>query len=314
MRNKKLGVLVLAPMMMVSTAHSATIYEEMILHTMLEATTSVFTTLGDYSLLNPDGVTDGTVAIGNDGVSWSGTYSDTLWSYEATGIFGGAPLSLTYSGALSGTDGSDITVSVSGSGMFGSQPLSMNGSSTWLYDPTLSDYTSLMFAQETKIGAASWWGWVVGAELALGATAGVVSGLVTGGVITVGSGGTGAPVGFVAGVKTGAIVGTGATVATTAISAQVKSTLADDQHLAPTTRPVPVGDLFRPDNQATLVADNGFLYADDMANLYLSTGTFDAGIFNGKIRSVPEPAAIWMFCIGLVGLLTMRRKNIYSLG
>jgi hypothetical protein len=28
---------------------------------MLESTASVFTTLGDYSVLNPDGITDGTV-------------------------------------------------------------------------------------------------------------------------------------------------------------------------------------------------------------------------------------------------------------
>lgn len=311
MRCKKLVVLMLTPMVMVNTAHSASIAEEMILHTMLEATTSVFTTLGDYSLLNPDGVTDGTAAIGKDGISWSGTYSDTSWSYGATGVFGGAPISMTYSGALSGTDGSDITVSISGMGFLDSQPLLMNGSGTWLYDSALDDYASLMFMQETKIGAASFWGWVVGAELALGVGAGVVSGLVAGGAITLGTGGAGAPAGVVAGIKTGTIVGAGATVATTTISAQVKTTLAEDQHVAPVAPPLPVGDLFHPSHQATVVADNGLLFADDMSSLYFSTGSYDAGSFSGKISSVPEPAAIWMFCIGLLGLLSIRRKSLY---
>jgi hypothetical protein len=42
-----------------SSASSAPILEEMNLFTMLEPTISVFTTLGDYSSLNPDGITNG---------------------------------------------------------------------------------------------------------------------------------------------------------------------------------------------------------------------------------------------------------------
>lgn len=311
MNTKKLSAffLMLPFTIYASTADSAAILEEMTLHTMLESTTSVFTTLGDYSVLNPDGITDGTANIGGSGISWAGSYSNSDWSYTGTGSFGGTPLSMNYSGALSGSDGSDITVSIAGTGFLGSQPLLMNGSTQWFYDTATDDYLTMAFAQETKIGANSWWGWVVGAELTLGVGAGVVSGLVAGGVITLGTGGTGAPVAVVAGVKTGAVVAAEATVATTAISAAVKTTLAEDQHSAAATPATPsTSDLFSPGNQGTLVADNGALYADDMNNLYRSAGSYAGGTFSGTTTSVPEPATVWLVCVGLLGLLGTRKR------
>ena len=293
------------------TANSAAILEEMTLHTMLESTASVFTTLGDYSVLNPDGITDGTANISGSGISWTGSYSNSGWTYTGTGSFGGTLLSMNYSGALSGSDGSDITVSIAGTGFLGSQPLFMNGSTQWFYDTATNDYLAMTFAQETKIGANSWWGWVVGTELILGVGAGVVSGLVAGGAITVGTGGSGAPVGVAAGVKAGVVVGAAATVATTAISAAVKTTLAEDQHAAalPPAKPSD-SDLFSPLNQGTLVADNGALYADDMNSLYRSTGSYATGAFSGTTISVPEPATAWLICGGLFGLLATRKKII----
>lgn len=227
-----------------------------------------------------------------------------------TGSFGGLPLSMSYSGTLSGSDGSDITVGIAGTGSLGSQPLLMNGTTTWFYDVGTNDYLSMDFAQETRIGANSWWGWVVGAELTLGVGAGVVSGLVAGGAITLGTGGSGAPAGVVAGIKTGVVVGAGATVATTAISAAVKTTLAEDQHSAPATPATPpTSNLFNPSNQGTLVADNGGLYADDMSNRYRSTGSYAGGTFSGTTTSVPEPATVWMVCVGLLGLLGTRKRK-----
>lgn len=311
MKTKKFSVFLILPFTIyASTANSATILEEMTLHTMLESTASVLTTLGDYSVLNPDGITDGTANISGGGISWTGSYSDSMWSYTGTGSFGGVPLSMSYSGALNGSDGSNINVTAVGTGYLGSKQLLMNGSTTWSYDTTTNDYHSMTFAQETKIGANSWWGWVVGAELVLGAGAGVVSGLVAGGAITLGTGGTGAPVGVAAGIKTGAVVGAGATVATTAISAAVKTTLAEDQHPAPATPATPpTSILFNPSNQGTLVTDNGNLYADDMSNLYRSAGSYSGGTFSGITTAVPEPEAFWMLGVGLLGLLGIRNKK-----
>jgi len=298
----------------VASAYAIPYQEEMTLHTMLESTASVLTTLGDYSVLNPDGITDGTANIGGSGISWTGSYSDSGWIYTGTGSFGGIPLSMSYSGVLSGNDGSDIIVTIAGTGFLGSQPLLMNGSTKWFYDIDTEDYLTMAFAQETKIGANSFWGWVVGAELTLGIGAGVVSGLVAGGAITLGTGGSGAPAGVVAGIKTGAIVGAGATVATTAISAAVKTTLAEDQHSAPTTPATPsTTNLFNPNNQGTLVTDDGGLYADDMSNRYRSTGSYAGGTFSGTTTTVPEPATVWMVCLGLLVLLgTKKRKSKFQ--
>lgn len=206
MNTKQLSVFLTLPFTIyASTADSALILEEMTRHTMLESTASVLTTLGDYSVLNPDGITDGTTNIGGTGISWTGSYSDSGWGYTGTGSFGGVPLSMSYSGALSGIDGSDITVTIAGTGFLGSQPLLMNGSTKWFYDIATDDYLTMAFAQE----------------------------------ITLGTGGTGAPAGVVAGLKTGAVVGGAATVGTTAISAAVKTTLAEDQHSAPATPATP---------------------------------------------------------------------------
>lgn len=287
--------------------------EEMALHAMLESTTSVLTTLADYAVLNPHAQTNGSALLDGAGLAWTGSYDSAGWRYSASGSMGGAALSMNYTGSLAGSDGTDVVITVAGSGVLGNQALLMNGSSQWLFDPGSGDYLSMFFAQETKIGANSFWGWVVGAELTLGVGAGVVSGLVAGGAITLGTGGTGAPAGVVAGIKTGAVVGAGATVATTTISAAVKSTLAEDQHAAPTAAAKPgIGNAFDPGHQATVVADNGALFADDLGNRYRSAGGYVAGTFTGTTHSVPEPTTAWLvgLGLGLAAALGGRRRRM----
>ncbi|MEX2631213.1 MAG: PEP-CTERM sorting domain-containing protein [Tistlia sp.] len=305
MHSNKLGVLVVLPIALhAGSADAATILQEMNLITAAEATTSVLTTLADYSLLNPDGITNGGAAIGAGGISWSGAYSDAGWSYAGAGVFGGVPLTMNYTGILSGSDGTDVTVSFDGSGLLGSQPLLMNGTTTWLFDTGAGDYLTMEFAQQTKIGTDSFWGWVVGAEFLAGIGAGVVSGLIAGGAITLGTGGAGAPAGVAAGLKTGLIVGGAATVGATAVSAAVKTTLTPD----PTPPPPPPSppsqsDPFKPSNQGVLVADAGSIYADDLANRYRSSGSFTTTQLSGRTVSVPEPSGLSMLLAGLFGLL-----------
>ncbi len=310
MNHKIVSLALMLPVSLHATsASAATFLQEMNLHTMLETTTSVLTTLGDYTKANPDGISDGTSRLGAAGLSWTGTFNDSGWTYSGSGALGGVPLSMQYSGTLSGSNGSDIIVSVFGNGLLGSMPLNMQGSTRWYYDSATDDYQAMDFSQLTKIGSNSLWGWVVGAEFLVGVSAGVVSGLVAGGAITIGTAGAGAPAGLAAGLKTGLVVGGAATVGSTAISAAVKTTLAEDQPPAPVAANRPtLADPLKPSNVGTIVTDDGKLHADDMSNAYRSTADYSAnGNFSGTTFSVPEPTSVSMLFLGLLGLLGGRK-------
>jgi len=318
MNTRRFGefILVLPLTIYAGTTASATLLEEINLHTMLESTTSVLTTLGDYTVLNPHGTTNGTSNIGGSGLTWAGSYGSSGWNYQGSGIFGGLPLAMNYSGTLSGDDGSDITVAFSGSGKLGSQPLLMNGTTKWSYDVATDDYLTMVFAQETKIGENSFWGWVVGAEFLIGAGAGVITGLVAGGAITLGTAGTGAPAGVVAGIKTGATVGGAATIGAATVSAAVKTTLAEDPQPAPAKPATPntTSSILDPKHQGTVVTDGGGLYADDMFNRHRSVGRYAGGTYSGLTFFVSEPATIFMVGIALLGLLRAgKSRRVYGL-
>lgn len=301
-----------------STANSAPILEEMNLHTMLESTSSVLTTLGDYSVLNPDGITNGTANTGGRGISWTGTFSSSGWNYSGTGIFGGLPLSMNYSGTLSGSDGADITVAISGTGSLGSQPLLMSGSTQWFYDTATNDYLTMAFAQETKIGADSRWGWVVGTERIFCVGEGTVSGVIAGESILVAVASSGKRSALGSGIKT-CFAPTSPDFfkkGSLTISKIRKSALNELRHAAPLAPALPsIGDLFNSDNQGTVVADDGGLYADDMSNRYRTNGIRGSGgtpdvepTVVGTTTSIPEPATVWIVCVGLMGLLGTRRR------
>ena len=321
MNFNRMGTLMVLPIaIFADNAKSALLLQEITLHTMLESTVSVLTTLGDYAVLNPDGITNGTAKIGAGGIAWTGSYSDSAWTYAGAGIFGGAALSMTYSGLLTGADGSNISVSIAGTGFLGSQPLLMNGSTTWTYDSATDDYLTMEFAQETKIGAASRWGWVRGREPVYCVKGGVVRRVIAGndiGVSPVDSSATPAVVGRgmrkcfpvdAAGEILVAVASSGKQ-GTMAVSATRKTALQESQHVAPGLPP-PLSDLFSPDNQGTLVADDGGLYADDMFNRYRSTGRYTADTFAGiTINVVPEPATAWMVLIGMMGLWGAQRRK-----
>lgn len=335
MNSKTLSIVLMLPLMIfVSKAESALILlQEMALHSMLESTASVLTTLSDYAVSNPDGISNGTANIGGGGISWTGSYGDSGWSYSGNGSFGGMLLSMSYAGTLSGADGTDITVTIAGTGMLGNQPLLMNASTKWAYDATLDDYLAMDFAQETKVGAASYWGWVVGGEkvICIKADAGSGNGVVRGGVIagndivlssiaSLGKRtafGSGikfcfSPIGVAGEFLLSSVASTGKKGGMT-VSSVTKSALNNIQHVAPALPP-PFSDLLSPANQGTLVADDGGLYADDMFNRFRSTGSYVGdtlgGTFSGITSSVvPEPAIGWLVMAGVLGLMGTRKRK-----
>jgi hypothetical protein len=296
---------------------------------MLEASASVLSSLADYAILNPDSISDGTSLIDGSGIAWSGTYTATGWTYAGAGRFGGMNLLMNYAGTTVGADGSDVTVSFMGTGMLGTQPLLMNGSTTWAYDATRADYFDMEFAQETKIGAASRWSWVVGKEKIIcviespqpgdGQMAQVIAGQ---GIYLNSIASLGKKVGYMAGMKNcwspidalgnlGPLVSVassgkkgGATLSTVIIKE-----LTSSRTPAPSA-PIALNMLLDPANQGTLVTDDGNLYADDMFNRYRSTGTYSDtnGTFSGLTISVPEPPTGWLLGMAALVFAVSRRR------
>lgn len=266
-----LGIALLIANIGVANATPLSSAEHMILQTMMESTTSAFTTLADT----------GTGSI-DPPITWTGTFDETSWSYSATGSFGGEALILNYSGSLSGLHGEEIVVSFDGTGWLGTEPLLIVGKTTWFYDTPADDYIEFDFEQLTKIGANSFWGWVTGAEV----TGGVASGIV------VGIGGTVIfpPGGWVAGITTG----TGATGVLVGISAGIKSLLTDaatapEKPAAPIRTSIPIneGDSFANYGNiiVVVVEDANSLVASDFSGHYRSSGNFDGagGSFSGEV-------------------------------
>ena len=307
------------------TTQAAPVLQEFSLHTMLEASAGVLTTLGDYSVLDPDHFTDRTALIGAGGISWTGSYSSSGWSYTGAGLFGGASLSMAYSGAVSGSYGSgDIVVSINGTGMYGTQPLLMNGSTTWYYDAVADDYLSMDFAQETKIGSNSWWGWLVGRENVYCLKEGVAPRIIAGNEILVSAASSGKPSAIgrgsvkcltpldLAGNTFLTSVASSGKKGSMAVSVYGQTILQKTQHVKPGL-PAPLVDLLDPGNQGTLVTDEGGLFADDRFNRYRSSGRYSGddsgGNFSGLTTSIPEPSTVWLVCLAACGLLAVRRRN-----
>jgi hypothetical protein len=100
-------------------------------------------------------------------------------------------------------------------------------------------------------------------------------------------------------------------VATTAISAAVKTTLADDPQPPPAPPPTPsIAGLSDPNNLGTIVADAGALYGDDMSNRYRSSGIAAQGTFSGTtINAIPEPGSLVGIATMLASALTIRTRS-----
>lgn len=298
--------------------------QEMALHSMLESTTAVYATLSDYSIQNPDGVSDGTGLIGGAGIVWSGTYADNRWAYSASGIFGGMALQMDFSGRMGAAANAGVAVTIAGSGMLGNQPLEMTGLSNWYFDSVAGDYLEMEFDMLTKIGANSHYGRIKGREKVICVLDGVVVGdgklpeVIAGPqveLMAVASSGKkerhptknlygyGVKLCHEAPVTLSSIASSGKrgllTVSTVVLS-QLNSTNPPSMVLPAA---IPAGDEFLPANLGTLVAVDGGLYADDPRNQFRSTGEYAPdGSFAGTTRSVPEPGSLLLVALGLLGL------------
>jgi hypothetical protein len=137
-----------------SLATTMTLYEQMNVATMLETSSTALRMLQEAKGYD----------IGQT-LNWTGTYSDSGWSYSTSGVVGGNPLTMSYIGSMSGTFGENITVSFLGSGNWGSDPINLEGKTTWFYDSLMGGYLIMDYDDSGKLGTDSW-RWVVrGAEI-----------------------------------------------------------------------------------------------------------------------------------------------------
>ena len=239
-------------------------------------------------------------------------------------------LQLNYSGSLNGSDGSAIAMTVVGSGTLGTQALAMSGGSNWLYDAASDDYLSMTFSQETKIGAHSNYGWVVGYEKVLcvlpgptdvgqggrqfgtiaGPTPDVLVGIASSGKKTAYGAGLKwcyTPITFAGDIGLTSESSTGKKGSLT-VSSMQKSALSNFQHAAPGFG-APITDFLAAETQGTLVAGAGGLDADDMDNRYRSSGQADGGNFIGLTTSLPEPGMAGLLAAALLALGLSRRRR-----
>lgn len=314
------NILALSLLALAGPGQASMLIQEMGLHVMLEASAAALTTVGDYTVQNPDAISNGSARIGAGGIAWSGQYADSGWSYTGSGLFGGLALTMNLSATVAGSEGSNINMTVVGSGMLGSQPLQMQGSASWLYDAVFDDYFKMDFAQQTKIGAASWYGWVRGNE-SYGcikadtvAGNGTFSGPIAGAPVeltsiaslgkksAVGSGHkcwTPVPLDLFTGLTSIASLGKRGGLL---VSRLEKSALSPTAVAAPAL-PAAVSNYLDPGNQASVVQVDGQLDGDDMFNRYRSSGSHAAGSFSGITHDVPEPGSGGLLALALLGLV-----------
>ena len=338
MQAKALATLLLSPALLWSGgAKAMPLIQEMALHSMLESTTSVFTVLRDYAILNPQGESDGSGGINGSPIVWNGSFGNAGWAYDASGFFSGLALTLHYTGVLSGSNATDVVVTIAGTGMLGNQPLLMSGASTWYFDSAAQDYLAMDFDQGTKIEANSFYKRVKGKETIICMLDGQVVGngqvppVIAGPPVELMSV---ASSGKKSAYPTSNIYGSGtkechlaplvltseassgkrglATVSTTIVSLFSTTSLPALEFPAA----VAAGHEFDPSNLGTVVATDGGLYADDARNQFRSTGDYlDNGTFTGTTISVPEPTGLWLMGVALLSLiLSCRLRGIAVMG
>lgn len=296
--------------------------QEMALHAMLESVSSALTTMGDYSSLNPDGISNGSARIGAAGLSWTGSVDDQGWTYSGSGMFGGMALSMSLSGLVSGADGSDISFTIAGSGTLGTQPLLMDGTSIWRYDSVLDDYFDSDFAEHTKIGASSWHGWGVHRRRVWCAIPDTVNGsaiiadIIAGGQVLMSDASSGKKVRYGGGMKYCYYpfpfglqsVASSGKMGSLVAGAALKSALAPAAG-APPAFPTPIANFLDASNLGSVVQPGGGLDGDDVDNRYRSSGRFIGNSFSGLTQDVPEPGSAALALLALTAAAVVCRRR-----
>ena len=141
------------------------LYESVNILSAMETSSEVM-----YFLSQMEDIPDGTT------FSVNGSYTDSSWNMTISGDTMGQTLSLTFSGALTGQTGSDITNTFSCSGSYGSTPMVSSGSLTMQYDSTENDYLLVFYDDAMTYGSNSNSKSVRAVELAGGAAVGGVVG------------------------------------------------------------------------------------------------------------------------------------------
>ena len=86
---------------------------------------------------------------------FNGTYSETGFGGLWTGSFGGSAVHATYTGTLTGTEGSDVIVNYSAVGTLGTDPLTITGQTHWQWDPSINDWQNMDFDADGHAFGAS---------------------------------------------------------------------------------------------------------------------------------------------------------------
>lgn len=162
---------------------TSTLYSVLSALTMGEATS---TTVGLLSTIEP--------SASLQHLTFTGDFTDLGFGNQINGTLAGKSLTVTMTGILTGTSGSNITVSFTGNGLWGTQPIQISqGISTYYYTGT--DYSSSDFQQLVQVGTGTDWGWARGLEWGGGALLGGIVGAAAcapGGLLAVGGGVIGA--------------------------------------------------------------------------------------------------------------------------
>lgn len=109
-------------------------------------------------------------------MKWSATYAARNWTVSLQGQDG--PLRITITGFLWGNADTGWAANYAGLGQLGDEQIRDNGRTLWSRDGQPSE-SAYEFQHVMEFGSHSLWGWMIGAEIVVGGTAGAAAGIET---------------------------------------------------------------------------------------------------------------------------------------